>query len=828
MAEDSVGPDFYSTEQLNALESKAESFDKPIQAALAGAARGATFGLSDVVASAVSPSLKEYLANLRQYNPSSSFGGEVAGVVAPSLLSGGAGLLGEGAAAVAAPVRGVSAAGKFAENMALRSLGEETAKNVLAKAAAKGLGSAVEGAFYGAGQVVSEGALGDPKIAAEHALGTIGLSALLSGGLTAGLNVAGSAIKKAASEAKRYTPQIRQALTGVSKDTEELITQPERFAQIQSIGDKGATPDEAIFAHMNEVAEKNNQLRYDTIDRVKSNVDDILKTRKLQNTTRSAESLINEIDSRLSKISPSGNFATSEIEGSYNDLVRIKERLKNYVAETAGVLPEDLAALPTEEWKLTGSQLNELKTQYQKSVGTWTSQIGKSDEVLKTYKSLSGISNDLLSSINPKIKEQNAILSRAIKAQEELKNYGLAQEGMFNPQKMQGMIGQTKNWELIKKNLGIIDENLGTTLLDDVSNARAFKEVYPKDVVSAFQTGRSNLPGAIGAGVGGLMGGVPGAAAGALTGFALASPAMRLARVNAVRAAEDVLSGNIAQKLAKLGGQGGRVIPDNLIPFVSSQVSALANIERGQKRIQNVIDSEAKNLFDSSSPKYSADSLKTLNETNFGKNYVKASPDRLKAFQERSKEINSILSDPEKLSNLIANNTSELKLIAPQITAALISKAVEAASVLGQSIPKPKLSDPLRPDNTAFEPSDHELARFERIVQTIENPVSILKDLKSGTITSDQIQVLKNLYPTIYQNMAMAIQMQAMQQDSIPYATRLKISTFLGHPTTPALNSSTLQLLQSPIMKMGGKPTRLGGGQTRQSRQTQVERIMGR
>lgn len=133
--------------------------DAPFLAGAAGAARGATFGLSDQILTktgAVDPST---LKALDEYNPIASTVGNVAGTVGSALLAPGfspVGLVGKA---------GVGAA-------------EALGGGVAAKLA----GSAIEGAFYGLGQTATEQALGDPDLTAQKVVANVGLGALLGMG----------------------------------------------------------------------------------------------------------------------------------------------------------------------------------------------------------------------------------------------------------------------------------------------------------------------------------------------------------------------------------------------------------------------------------------------------------------------------------------------------------------------------------------------------------------------------------------------------------------------------------------------------------------------
>lgn len=153
-----------------------------IAAGAAGVARGLTLGGSDVIAGALGAG--EKLEALKRYNPISSIGGEVVGNIA------GLGL--------ATPVRGAVAAG-------------EAVGGVVAKGVGKGILSATaqattEGAIFGAGQAVSEAALGDKYDKLGELLASeIGLGAMMGGG-------AGLALSLASRGAHAMTGSLRRGV----------------------------------------------------------------------------------------------------------------------------------------------------------------------------------------------------------------------------------------------------------------------------------------------------------------------------------------------------------------------------------------------------------------------------------------------------------------------------------------------------------------------------------------------------------------------------------------------------------------------------------------
>jgi hypothetical protein len=188
-----------STEERHAreLEENYGGVSGVSQALGAGAARGATVGLSDLAASAASPEAAQHLANLQEANPIASGVGEAAGFVGGMLLgSAETSLAARGAGTL---VKGIEKVGVTAAKAVEKSILKDAAKvgvskKIAASLAAKATGGAVEGAFYGTGQLISEDALGKADFNAENLAGAVGMGAIIGGAFGVSIGVAQAAM----------------------------------------------------------------------------------------------------------------------------------------------------------------------------------------------------------------------------------------------------------------------------------------------------------------------------------------------------------------------------------------------------------------------------------------------------------------------------------------------------------------------------------------------------------------------------------------------------------------------------------------------------------
>jgi len=201
-----VTPTTMSEVERHARREALQSGFGQAQAGAVGFGRGLTIGLSDYVASEIGgDSTREYLQDLKDVHPATSGISEVAGAIAPALITRGGsvaltagrraatgGRVGIGTRALALTPAGLSArTGYLAERGVAGLVGSQAGSfggRMGQRALSYGARGATEGAIFGAGQQLSESALKNQELTAERLLlGAGGRGGALQGALLGGL-----------------------------------------------------------------------------------------------------------------------------------------------------------------------------------------------------------------------------------------------------------------------------------------------------------------------------------------------------------------------------------------------------------------------------------------------------------------------------------------------------------------------------------------------------------------------------------------------------------------------------------------------------------------
>ena len=256
-----AGFKYVPVKQVQKEELIQESADQPLLAAGVAGLSGLTLGLTDQILTASGATTPEKLDALREGNPLISVGAEVAGAVAPAVITGGGSLAAKALKYTPAGLAELASA-KIAAKAAplagklLSKTTSSVTKDVVENAVKFGAGSAVEGALFGTGKLISEDALGNAEFNAESALATMGENALLGGAFG---SVTGGAIGMAGAGAKAVKRQFSELQKKVIGSIDDKVMQKEIIEKIS-----------------------NEQTAEELLDKLKASADDIADKVELQ------------------------------------------------------------------------------------------------------------------------------------------------------------------------------------------------------------------------------------------------------------------------------------------------------------------------------------------------------------------------------------------------------------------------------------------------------------------------------------------------------------------------------------------------------------------
>lgn len=767
-----------------------------IAAGAAGAARGLTFGLSDQLLTKANIVDPEVLRTLEQQNPASSTVGEIAGAVLPSVVSGGTSAAASGARAIGTLPRLAASAGKAVESkvslglakrlgglmaapkdgiLGVRGIGERIMRNAAAKAA----GGATEGALYGAGQAISEDAIGDAETTAERVIAHVGMGALLGG--------AAGGVLGAASEA------VPPAISATRKAASKAI--PEG-GSVQGWLEKVA----------NESAVKATGARGVDIRRLGSN-------EKMQQVGRDLRQYSLDDGTRLitGKESPS-ELHEKLVLGKKETIAKLseyREKVNNYVKSS----PDD-AYDYTEFFKRVR---DEVLTPLRKSLVPQEHK--KADKILKTLepantawnngkvftpKELEKLRSDLADIAYPKSPKGGGIppqppsyAAELVKTERILADF-LEQNAervikKFEPESV-GKYAELKR----QAESMIKGEKMGTkSSMQDLGN----RWISPSD----YMTG-------IGGGI--LAGGPTGILAG-VTSALLHKAARERGRALVARIAgetADRLSG-----ISEASSKTAQAVTDVVDSFVGATKSAANKITAAPVPASIFELPSRPSLVPSSASSGKrndrvADSIKSIDE------------------------IKDLASDQAKLTEKISKSIEGISGEAPKTAAAIATTASKAVQFLASKAPSDKTPDTVvNPVARKWKPSVSEVAKWNRYVDAVSDPLKTLGRINDGTVSREEAEAIKVVYPKLYQHMQLELMGRISELEyELPYKKRVQMSILFDVPLDPTLQPAFIggiqQLHQSlATQQQAAQQSRSPGVSANLSRSTatQSQRLAG-
>jgi hypothetical protein len=782
----------------------AEAEESPFLAAGAAGLRGLTLGLSDQILAASGITSPEELSALKESNPIISGASEFVGAAAPLFATGGTGL---GAKALAmtpaalAERAGVAAATKAAPlaGKILSKTASKVTQEVVENAVKYGAGSAVEGALYGVGNLVSEDALGNAEFNAESALAAMGSNALLGGtfGAAAG---AGTAMIGVGAKG------IKQQYNNLRKKAADLIDDPELKQQIAKkiqIDDKiddyfkknGIDQDElADRIELQQAAERlgvpltsgmiEGGLKAElegSLAKSKSIFGELTK-KEIDKTHNSLEEIQKIMTSGAADVDPvtlgvktkEGISAkiSEELEPAkflYQDLAPMMQQTKipepeliSYISE----LGENFLNRVTgdgETWlkKLsrveTIDDLSKLRTLVRLEKSSFGLEYTKRQYLSELYDKMSKLRNDAIE-INLKGKP---FKNRSGQVQDTQQALALADE----------IYAEThQKYKFLEKHLGIKSSNMDDLIMkledmpekdisDKILNLRNpkmaekfqtyFPEIYDLARARRLQeiANKSMLKGQFS----------PSTFYNNVKKLDQSDLSILFPHIkNPKQLLKDYET--IVNKLPPLTNPSGTAYELALqsmmtLPYQAKEalryavyksgpnglVNQLTNMVPITGSIEKASNNSKKNISDAVDAffkKASDVSIKAINRTITGQDMTE------KDVKKIEDKIELYQKSPEEIINNFVKNNKSLYKAAPKTSEALQATIMNAASFLSSKVPK---KEPTMFDDATI--SRSELLKFKNYVDAVENPYKVLETIKAGYIAPEYMEAFRTVYP---------------------------------------------------------------------------------
>lgn len=798
--------------------------DRPVAAGIAAAARTATLGASDVIATATGLSTPEELRGLEAQNEELNIVGEIGGAILPTVLTGGAALP---AGAVARGASGVAA----------RLTEKAVAREVLA--------GGIESGLQGLGQAVSEATLEKQPLTAQKVVAAIGVNALLGAGIGGAFGAAHSVLGRGGA---------REAAEEAVEGAAERAAAPAGSGGLEGIADSAGR----IAKPVKEAVEKNPgalKRMFEAMDLEFPDADNLvlkgLDARKGQRAKLEARGLLKEApaalraDPRFAKVrnleDASGLISTKldEAGTAYKeslaalDAARTAEEGVDLFEVASRIEKEVLEPLrkgPAAAQSTANSVEAEIQDLLQKSQGGRVS-LAQAEEIKRSFDPFAKFNSastpaevskaqafrDIREQIKKAVEEQaDAITARAggdgsaawkaakheyskMAALSEIAEDRLAAKGANRVFSLTDNIGGFAAGALgggltppgVAMGLGVAllnkwgRENLPFIL------ARGMAKYDGSPVVrKAAQALKQKIESAAGAATASAERATSGAAGASTASSELVSALRRVAVVGAreLWAVHEAGSADPSYRQAAEAGGLARYSAEADMEG-ERRGHTLSRLDEAAQRYETRADSAVAGLLAGTRP-----GLRPLTR---------------ETALKQAEEAIALAREPEALVGRIADNLANVGVDAPGITADLQQTAQKAAAFLAQKAPRPPkgpLGD-IPALKQAWKPTDTEVERWSAYLQAVEDPASVLEEAAGGRMVPEHVEALSAVYPELLQDVrGRVVDALARHTGSVSYGQRVALSQVLGMPLDDSLQPSTVAALQALHQQQPAKP----------------------
>lgn len=731
-----------------------DNYDNPSLAAAAGVARGLSFGLTDVLGEKLG--YGEALKGLKEENPEASLAGELGSIPLALLVPGGA--IGK---TLGGAVRGVEFLGSTAGRAAARGiestlgLAASPGSKTLAKALSKGTELAtqgiVEGAFYGAGQLVSEHALGDTELNAERVISEIGGNVLLSGAIGGSL---GTMIGSLSPQAKKFQERIAARLDNLPISREKISEKLGEWADYQTIKSTGAA------------------------GRVLRKLED---ADKLESSAKAIREVIHpdgkplffpgikqkDIAKRMEEVVD----ATNKEIGSFINAV--DETIERRSGFTNGYFANEIEKEVVQPLSKFGENIPVRKT-FESIVDNIRSASASGEALEYSLRDIQDMKRVYANeAYNATVRSESKGIAQGYRSIERI--YNKALEDAMEKNLPKDLFQRFIDLKKVDSDLISISENISQRA-SNLSSYRAFSlgdRLLASEITGAMGVGSGTISGSLATGMGTA---------------ALAYPA--------TMGVSHVIRTRLPSALAVLFDKGSKLMATEKVANLSR-----AKEENLAKEIvlENLIK---KKILGRNLRKETVKGINKSIDVSIEDGTV-VPDEKIRDFVSEQAKIYAGFLRPEEKEKLTRSVLGELDDVAPEIANHLSNKLMSLASFMASKIPSGAQSiNPLQPQVSAdYNLSNEQAITYMRYLRASDNPYSVVEDIKNGVFNKEGIETLRVLYPKIFESIVrQSLEKIANTKEPIPFNKKVAIGVMFGLDyVDPSMDFNFAKILQSGI-----------------------------
>jgi hypothetical protein len=132
----------------------------------------------------------------------------------------------------------------------------------------------------------------------------------------------------------------------------------------------------------------------------------------------------------------------------------------------------------------------------------------------------------------------------------------------------------------------------------------------------------------------------------------------------------------------------------------------------------------------------------------------------------------------------------------PEVGRSLIDTAQRGNNFLVGRLP-PELTRPSLTGPKPVPPNADQLREFAKYVRAVDDPLSILEDLKDGDVDPKTVEAIRTVYPKLYAEVEAEVRLAiAADADRIPYQKKISLGIMFGEAVDPTLTPEYMKTMR--------------------------------